>query len=447
MNTTITRASRRHFPYLPLMAALILAVILGGCSKSNEQVTLDLLATVPADAETVAVCNLNTLVRQTGGKVKDGHLEQADNLKKAFAQMAATLGDSTASTRRLDVLFSPDSGVECESMVIFLSKGVAYASGMLYDTEKFMQAVRTACGGEWSEDGKMKVNDDYVILGDRFWTCPPSGREMVTKFTNLSEVESFRSNAYAPEISKATDALVTWSSIDGLMRATGMSFSQQTTARMALGMFFNSPKSLAGAMNVTDDNTLAASLRVLDADLKPAKCELAVSKIDTKVLEDFGGNANFVFAAAVSQKLIRQLMDLAGSFGGQMPQAYASALEPIDGTVAFAANMEASGLNNFTGLGFKGAIQTSGKNNARLLQVLEPLVGKVTIEGDTFLFGNEGYGSGVAPMSDVAKDMTGAWLGVAGAWSFNDRPPHYYFAATLVPAENSLMLKLKMDLK
>ena len=103
--------------------------------------------------------------------------------------------------------------------------------------------------------------------------------------------------------------------------------------------------------------------------------------------------------------------------------------------------------DGFSGLGFKGAVQTSGKNNARLLQVLEPVVGKVQVDGNTFRFGNEGYGTGIAPLADVAKDFNGAWLGLAGKMNFQDRPPYYMFSMALVPADGSLRLDFKLNLK
>lgn len=434
----------RIFSSLFLVATFTLLIILGGCSESNEQATLNLLSTVPADAEIVGVLNMNTLVTQTGGTVKDEQIVNANKLKEACEQMYNSMGNWNLKYH--EFLFAPDSGLECSSMVFFTYKGKEYASGIIYDEKKLIQSIDKIVPGEWLTEGKMKYKQNFVLREDRFWGCPEGAQATVETFSNLSEVESFRNNSYAPTISAAPDAFSVWGSIDGLLKVANMTFSQQTTTRMALGMFFNSPKSIAGACNV-DNETVKATIRILDADSKPAKCELAISKIDTKLVADLGGNANCVVAVAISQKLVKQIMDLASSFGGEMPQTYASALEPLDGTAVFASTLGPQWVKDFTGLGFKGAIQTSGKNNARLLQILEQGVGKVQIEGNTFLFGNEGYGTGVAPLADVAKDFNGAWLGVAGAMNFSDRPPYYYFASTLTPAENSLTLNFKMNLK
>lgn len=446
MKKHITR-SPRHIAggggsILFLLAMVICSMLFPGCTGSDGADTLELLSTVPADAEAVGVLQVNTLVTQTGGKVKDGRIEDAKALKEACVQLYTTLGSK--DVRYHELFFSPDSGLEPTSMVMFSYKGSGFLSALVADEAKLKESVSRIAPGEWETVGKSQVNGEFVIREGRFWTMPNGMVESVERFANLSEVESFRSNAYAETLSKSTDALSVWASVEGLMKVSGLSFAQQTTTRMALGMFFNSPNCITMSANV-DKDILKAQMRILDSDLKPAKCELAVSKIDTKLVESLGGNANFVFSASVSQKLVKQLLNLASSFGGNLPEPYASALDPIDGTIVFAASMTPK--EGFSGLGFKGAVQTSGKNNARLLQVLEPFVGKVQIDGDTFRFGNEGYGSGVAQLTDVAKDFSGGWLGLAGAMNFQDRPPYYFFSAVLVPSDGSLRLDFKLNLK
>lgn len=439
------------FPYLKhragilfpaLLTAVFLAMMASSCTGSDNKDTLELLSTVPADAETVGVLRINTLVEQTGGKVKDGRIVEAAKLEEACKKLYETMGSGKLKFH--EVLFSPESGIEASSVVMFTYKGEAYLSALVADERQLTNALDKIVPGDWNTEGKIKSKDDYAIREGRFWVRPEGRNEMVDKFANLSEVESFRSNAYADTMSKGSDAASFWGLVEGILKTSGMPFGQQATARMALGMFFNSPNCIAGEANVSD-NWLKLSAGILDSNLKPAKCEPAVSKIDTKLVASLGGNANAVIAVAVSQKLIKQVMDLAGSFGGALPPEFAKALEPLDGTIVFASSMNT--LENFSGLGYKGAVQTSGKSNAGLLQTLQMLVKNVQVEGDTFLFGNEGYGSGVAPLEEVSKDFSGAWLGVAGAMNFNDRPPFYYFCATMTPADNSLRFDLKLNLK
>lgn len=443
MFSIFSRLPRRAGTLIPaLLTALFIAVVSSGCTSSDSHDTLELLSTVPADAEAVGVLQLNTIVGQTGGKVKDGRITDAAALEEACKKLYSTLGNWNVKYH--EFLFAPDSGLEASSAVLFKYKGATYLSALIADEQQLLTTLDKITPGDWDTEGKIKSKGEFAIRAGRFWTRPEGQNEAIEKFANLSEVESFRSNAYAETLSKATDAFAFWGSIDGILKASGLSFSQLATTRMALGMFFNSPTCLAGQANIEKD-WLNASVRILDNNLKPSKCELAVSKIDTQLVSSLGGNANAVIAAAVSQKLVKQVMDLAGSFGGSLPKEYASALEPLDGTIVFASSMNPA--NGLSGLSYKGAVQTSGKSNALLLQLLQGAFKNVTVEGDTFHFGTDGYGSGVAPLADVAKDFEGAWLGVAGAMHFDERPPFYYFSLTIVPADNSLRLDFKLDLK
>lgn len=429
--------------YTLLLTLALLPLLLGGCSGSDSADTLELLSTVPADAETVGVLRINTLINQTGGKVKDGRIENSENLLNGIKKFYTGFKIDDLNSH-FEQLLAPESGIEASSMVIFVYRGEPYITGMIADEDKLVACIDKLRPGEWTVDGKTKTKSEFSLRNGRLWIHKEGRDGQIETFSNLSEVESFRSNEYAATISKATDAFSFWGSIEGVLKTSGISFSKLATTRMALGMFFNSPTYIVGEGNIEKDN-LRAAVRILDNKLNPSKCELAVSKIDTSLVASLGGNANFVFAGAVSQKLIKQLIDLASSFGGNMPEAYSSALEPLDGTIAFAATMAPSA--GFSGIGFKGAVQTSGKNNARLLQILEPFVGKVEVSGDTFLFGNDGYGTGAAKLSDVAKEFDGAWIGVSGIMNFNDHSPNYTFTTTVVPSDNSLRLDFKMNLK
>ena len=97
--------------------------------------------------------------------------------------------------------------------------------------------------------------------------------------------------------------------------------------------------------------------------------------------------------------------------------------------------------------GFKCAIQTNGKNNAALLQTLEAIMGKAEINGNTFTFGNDAYGNGIAPVAEVAKTFDGAWLGLATMMPMADGKGKECLYITLLPADNSLRMNLKFVIK
>lgn len=442
MYTNFHRPSRLLTPLgLALMMLLLIAT---GCSdKSNEDDSLQLLSTVPADAGMVSVINLDVLVSQSGGKVKDGKVQQADALEKMAGQYLKGHDLEVAKW-----LLSPESGVECSSAVLFFYKSRPYLYALIADEDALRAGIDKLWPGEWQTSGKTSHKEQVAIRDGRVLLLPDTDATPAETFANLSEPSSFRSNAYAETLAKSSDAFSSWATLDALWTGAGLSFSDLTLARMAMNMAFKNPKYLTGAANISDGG-LTTSVSVLDADMKPAHCELAVSQLDTKLISAFGGNANCVMAVAVSQKLVKQLMQLGSSFGGQLPPAFSSAIESLDGTVAIASSAE---LDNMKGsdvesAGFKCTIQTNGKNNAALLQTLEAVMGKAKIEGNTFTFGNDAYGNGIAPVADVAKTFDGAWLGVATATPLADGKGKGCLYLTLKPADGSLRMDVKYVIK
>ena len=418
----------------------LLVITLGACSKTNEDDSLNLLATVPADAEIVAVANLNTLVSQTGGSVKDGSIVKAEKL---LSLVEENMKGKQAEAARW--LLSPESGLECTSAVIFSYKSRPYLSMLISDEQKLRAGLDKFYPGEWLTDDKVSHKEDVAIMADRLWLLPSPDVAEVPTFANLSEVESFRSNPYAETLAKSSDAVSFWSSVEGLMKSSGSSFKDQAIIKMAMGMAFKSPSFITGSANLSADG-VTGSLEVLDNDYKPARCELSMSKIDTGLVASLGGNANTVLALAVSPGLVRQALQLASSVGGNMPQAYASAIECLDGTIAYATNLSMADTSASANSA-KGAVQTNGKNNAVLLQALQSLVGNVEIDGNTFRFADSGYGNGIAPLADVSKEFDGAWMGMASAFTLPDGKGKGIAYITLSPYEKSLRLNLKYLLK
>lgn len=439
MNTTFAHSVRSLSP-LSLALLLLLVIIGGACTKSNEDDSLELLSTVPADASAVAVLNLNTIVDRCGGSVKDGKITDPGKLDDLARKMLKADQQKVALR-----LLSPESGIECSSAVYFAYRGQDYLYALVADEEALRKSIDALWPGEWLTTGKVTHKNRAAICNGRFLLLPNADASVAETFANLSEPESFSSNEYAATLAKSTDAMCAWATIEGMMKASSLSFSEQTMAKMALGMSFNSPKYLTATANIDSDGTTVTA-SILDANMKPAKCELQLSKLDTKLIASLGGNANTVVAASVSEKLVKQFVQLAQSFGGNMPQAYNDALGSLDGTVVIALSEDMSKIDS-DNVGYKGAIQTNGKNNATLLQALEAFTGKATIDGNTFLFGNEGYGNGIAPLADVAKRFEGAWLGVATAVPVADTKETGCLYLTLIPDGNSLKLKAYMQVK
>lgn len=439
MNTTFARSVRSLSP-LSLALLLLLVIIGGACTKSNEDDSLELLSTVPADASAVAVLNLNIIVDRCGGSVKGGKIIDPGKLDDLARKMLKPDQQKVALW-----LLSSESGIECSSAVYFAYRGQDYLYALVTDVEALRNSIDNLWPGEWLTTGKVTHKNRAAICNGRLLLLPNADASVAETFANLSEPESFSSNGYAATLAKSTDAMCAWATIEGMMKASSLSFSEQAMAKMALGMSFNTPKYLTATADIDSDGTTVTA-SILDANMKPAKCELQLSKLDTKLIASLGGNANTVVAASVSEKLVKQFVQLAQSFGGNMPQAYNDALASLDGTLVIALSEDLSKIDS-DNVGYKGAIQTNGKNNATLLQALEAFTGKATIDGNTFLFGNEGYGNGIAPLADVAKQFEGAWLGVATAVPVADTKETGSLYLTLIPDGNSLKLKAYMQVK
>lgn len=441
MNTTFIRSFRALTP-LSLAMVLIISLLGSACSKSNEDDSLELLSTVPADAAMVAVINLNTLVEQCGGSVKDGKVTDPGRLGELTEKMLKDDERKVAAW-----LLSPESGIECSSAAFFNYRGQNYLYSLIADEDQLRKGIDSLWPGEWQTSGKVSHKNRVAICDGRLLLLPSSDPSPAETFANLSETESYRSNPYAATLAKSADAFASWATIEGLMKVADLSFSEQAMAKMALGMSFKSPKYLTASANVSASG-LSSSVSVLDADLKPSKCELELSRLDTSLIAGLGGNANTVVAAAISEKLVKQIIQFSQSFGGNMPQAYAAAIGSLDGTVALALS---TGLDQVKtagdNIGFKGVIQTNGKNNATLLQALESFAGKATIDGNTFRFGNDGYGNGIAPLAEVAKELDGAWIGLVSTAPVADTKGKCCIYFTLVPDSNSLKLNMKVVLK
>lgn len=434
------RSAIKRFPKSTLSFAGILAAMLllmASCSKDHSATVLELLGGVPAEAEFVGVVNLSQCVEQTGGKVKDGKVVDAGNLLEVIEKHS---GKSTAEAKWI---FSENSGIDFSSAIFFTSGGKMLATLRLSDVDAFRGGYDKYHPGEWSngEEGLL-VKSDAIIKGDILWIGENLNPAQIAGFSELSEVESFRSDKYAETLSKSSDALCFISRIDGLLNMANVGFSQRASIKMGLGMFFNNPTFISGNCNLSGKE-LTSGCEILDNNLKPSKCELKVSEIDTEQVAALGGNANFIMALAVSQKLVKQLTDLASSVGGALPPAYSNVLSPLDGTIAVASDATSASKDNIPG--YRASIATNGKDNAVLAQMLQNF-GTLKIDNQLFNISSGSYGNGELPLSEVAESFKGAFIGAAIAPERRDESIQSV-TFTIVPSSGSIKANLSVKFK
>lgn len=269
---------------LRLAAISILAAILHSCSSSPEENTRALFGAVPADAEFVAVCNIPQSLEHSGAKIKDGKLTLPPSALKMLTDGNPKL------KKNIEWLFSENSGVAMESAVFFIRGGQPTLIASLIDPSKFRSGMQTLDPEEWREvkEGDLVIyeKNKIFVAGDKVLIGPASPAT-VAQLVSLSETESFNSVDYAGKLSKSDGDLAFYGPIDGLMDVAGLGFSKKAQARMALGMFFNNPKSVVGSLNV-DKNEIDLEAYIIDNRMKPSKCELKMSKISVPEVAALG---------------------------------------------------------------------------------------------------------------------------------------------------------------
>lgn len=424
MNHKMSRSSL----CISLLMSLLLPVFIASCSSSNEDDTLELLGNVPAEAEFVAVANLNKIVEQSGGEVKDGVINDAGSLKKLLDE---------SKSKEFGWILDENSGIDVTSAVVFSYKGNIYFTCLVKDAEQVREHINADFQGEWEKSGDFYKKNDFMVSNDRFWAADRADAEQIQKFMEYSKAESFKSLDYSKTLAESSDAISFIGSLDGLLNSSNLAFSQKSLVRLASGMFFKDPKYVIGNGNYKDKAmTLEASL--CNSDFKPANCELDMTEIDVNQIAALDGNANTIFAVAVSQKLVKQLLDVASSVGGAMPEEYTRLLEPLDGTIAFATQAN----DKVEMAGFRASVATSGKDNASLLQILQSF-GEVKIDGKIFNISNGSYGKGNLDVRQTAEAFKGAAMGLAMAIDSDGIPSK----TTILLIPDGKALKLKMTVK
>ncbi len=422
---------------------LFIGLIISSCSSDSEETAKQLFANVPADADVVALCNIKKVIGHSGAEVKDGKVEDASKLTDLISLNDADL------KKKIQRLFSEDSGFGYDMAVYFLKGGQPTIITLLSDPEKFKTVLLKEVPGDWNvvKNGKLTIyeKEGFGIVEDKLFISRAITADQIARLMTLSEVESFNSVDYAEKMAKSDDDVTLWSSIDGLFDASGLGFAKKTQARMALGMFFNNPKYIVGSADLKKDE-LELEFEILDNTLKPSKCELKLSKIDVANVAALGGNADVIGGVAISEKLVEQLLNVASSAGGALPKAYSDLLSPIDGTIAIAASTDTSNPMYIMNAGYRASIATNGKQNAQLAQALQAL-GTVSIDGNLINVSKGAYGNGSMDVKETAQKFKDAWLGVAFNISQEKLPGVKNIIITAQPSDGSLNLKVTIPFK
>lgn len=412
-----------------LLSVMLLLLVAVSCSKSSNDDAVYLLRTVPADASSVAVINVENALEKIGGKTDGSTIQLSKEHTKAIEESHALRDEDK---QRIKDFCGGDTGMAFNSFVVF-SAARSYITGLLNDPDKFLEYEKKQ-NPEYSvveEDGA-RLLGPIAVIGNQFWIC--TGRPDVDQlkyYQKLNERQSYASSDAASLLSDTDKALTFVADVNKLISI----MPDATYARLGSSLIFKDMAYAAGYVDINKQN-VEASVSVLDSDMKPAELLLPSDKVDASVVKSLGDSGNLYAALAVSPKLTKKITDMAGSFMGGNSSGISSMLGAVDGTIALRTDASMSDV--------EAKIQTNGNDFAGLSTMLQNTFGmSVTRDGSllTAVRGGSDF-KGNLTSSKVADKMKGAWIALVDDGVI---VRNVVTVARLVPEKKSLRLDVEIE--
>ncbi len=421
---------KKVIKYLGLMICLMGIMGIQSCSSDSSSDARSLLETVPADADVVAIVNVEQMLTKAGCKVKGSKIELSSDLQKAIESMK-----DTATRRQIELITSGEAGVSPRAVCIFYGTRL-FLTGHLEDPTAFKTYVEKETGSPFSQDNGANVNGNIAYIGNQFWIGMPGlpdGADLV-RYTKLSEKQSMAGHKGADELVSMKEDISGFGFISTLLGTTGRNRAQVSMAMAAL--FENA--SLLGFQGNMKDKSIELEGKLLNADAKPAKFLLPTGKIDVSTVEKVGQKAESLLAAQIPSSLTEKVVKMFASFGGGLPESISAPLLEISGT-----SVVANGPEGVTAL-----ISTAKAPTSSLVELVGQLSGEVaTVEGNSIVLNKGKQPGGALDIAAVAKEFKGAMVGFAtDAQVIPNKDVKMTSVLTLVPEDGTLVVKSKIDL-
>ncbi|MCM1491243.1 MAG: hypothetical protein NC095_10530 [Muribaculum sp.] len=422
--------------HIILLAMLI--ALAAGCSKSNNDDAASLLSTIPADASSVVILNMQQTVKSLGGKTDGTTVDLPSDLKKHVAESSAIKDDHK---KIFNDLCNGETGVSITSLAFF-SAARSYVTGLLNDPDKFVDymskhianpADSIGTANVVEENGARLIDNDIVVIGNQFWICTAGTPdiEQLKYYQNLNDRQSYASSETA-DLLLEKDKVVTY--VADVKRSFDR-MPESTYLRMATAMMFDDIAYVAGSADFKGKDLIASS-RVLNSKMKPAELLLPTEKIDAAVVKSLNRDGDIFLAAGLSKKFTKKISDALSSALGSNASSIASPLEQIDGTIAICSDIDVNSL--------EARIETTGKDFASLSNMIQMIPGvAVTRDGDmlTVKYGNP-VSTGKITAEEAASSLKNSWIGVVAS----DFPAdNMKTVACLVPDNKSLKLDIEIE--
>ena len=422
-----------------LLLVAIMLVAAAGCSKKSNNDSESLLSTIPADASSVVMIDLEQTLTSLGCKTDGNTITLSDEMRKKIDE---SKGLSERNKRIFNDVCKGETGISITS-VAFFSAARSYVTGLLNDPDKFVAYAAgmrknpndsTSTAAEVTEEnGARVIGRNTVVIGNQFWLCTEGSAdtEQLKYYQNLNDKQSYASSETAGLL-LSKGKVVTYVA-DVKRSFNRMPESQQM--RMAASLMFDDISYIAGSASIEKKSLLSVS-HVLNSKMEPAKLLLPTEKIDPAVVKSLDMSGDLFIAAGLSKKLTEKIADALAGVLGANAGPIATPLRQIDGTAAACISQKSNAMT--------ARIETTGKDFASLSNLLQMLPGvSVTRDGDvlTVTPGNA-VPEGTLNSTEAADRLKGAWIGLVAS----DMPSKgMNTTALLMPEGKSLTLKIEIE--
>lgn len=397
---------KRHLRLLAAPFALVLAIILQGCS-GNDSMISDLLSAVPAKSGFVCAMRPAEMIKKAGLKKSGDGYEVPDKL---------LMQCSDSQRRFIRKACSGDAGVNAEAIVAFIEDKTVYLTGEVKDKDAFRKEVTALFDkpeARFAEQDGVETFENVAMADGRFWVFDTQAADAaaVKRFLALDEKESYASRPAAKRLAECKDMAVAIG-IDWLTA------QMAPAARMGLAFVVDNPQTLVVETEFKD-GLVDTGWALLDSKGEEASMLLPMDKIDAGVLRTLRSASTCVVAVSMPSKLVVKLASLMRDYGLMLPGAQGTPemLTAIDGTVAIGASGPLLNLNGAGSISL--AITLKGKEAGSVASALETMLkatssGNVTasLEGNVFTALKGTPDSGTPALEGRYPELDGASLGV-----------------------------------
>lgn len=384
---------------LLLLFAAICLLGLSAC-RNEGACAEDLLKTIPADASAVAIINMEALNEDSISNI----------------------------------------GIEPTVAALFCEGGYNYFTGTLSNPSTFKTYIESLNSIKFSTEDDVDILNNVVVKGNRFWYSfgHRIDAKTVGNFLQLTEKQSFLSQSSAKKLKEVEHDMAGWGNIATILNAADLGFQQRSMTLMGLQTLFDDPQDISFTVDLKEGE-LECEANILNSKGKPARVSFPTAKINLTSVNSMGGNAGILVAGELPSKFINTLNTALGKIGPNLFSVITSAMQCIDGTIAYAYDPNTGNYN--------GLITTTGKNTAALTDLLSNEFGISVTRDGNYLRATKGTPEGepVPELSGALKDaMFGIVIAPQNAVSFPTLKNISRIAYTLKPDDGSLEMKIEV---